>query len=103
MAALLTPSQIAAEWGCTPEHVQRLCKRGELRAMKLGKRGWRIAPADLEAFEIHHMQEPEAAPELNIPRKSRAARPSQPPAVKLDGGYIPVFKGKVPWRREVLL
>lgn len=47
-----TPAEVAERWQCTPEHVQRLCARGELRAMKLGRRGWRIPMDAVEAYEL---------------------------------------------------
>lgn len=97
----LTPADLAVRWGCSPEHIQRLCKRGELRAMKLGRRGWRIAPSDAEAFEAHHINEPESAPELTI-RPTLAARQPQAPVIDLAGVYAPVVRGPVPWRREIV-
>lgn len=99
--SFLTPAEVAVKWGCSPEHVQRLAKRGELRAMKLGRKGWRIAPEAVADFEVRHANEPDSAPELSIPRQP-STQASHAPAVELDGGYALVFKGPVPWRSEVL-
>jgi hypothetical protein len=58
--------------------------------MRIGQDAWRIAIADVEAFEIHHANEPESAPELTPP--VREVRQS----ISLDGftlpkGYEPCF------------
>ena len=68
--------------------------------MKLGRRGWRIPLASVEAYEARHTTEPESAPELSIPR--RATPPVRETAADLAGRYEPVFRGPVPWRLEVI-
>ena len=47
----LTPDQVAAIWGCSPNHVRNLIHRGELRAFRLGKRLFRIPAEALEEYE----------------------------------------------------
>jgi excisionase family DNA binding protein len=47
----LTPRQVAERWGCSPRHVRRLCRSGELRAMRLGQDAWRISMEAVETFE----------------------------------------------------
>lgn len=82
MAEYLTPQQVAERWQCSPEHVTRLCRRRELAAMLLGRKGWRIKPESVAAYEMRQANEPEAAPELT----TLAARPAPVAApIALDG------------------
>lgn len=106
-ASYLTPQQLAERWSCDETTVQKLCRTGELRAMRLG-RAWRIAVAEVERFEddateracdeamaAHAATEPvEMAP--------RAKQAWHRAAVELDGEYVPVVKGVVPWRSSVI-
>ena len=46
-----TPETLAAVWGCSPNHIRNLVRRGELRAFRLGPRLIRIPAAAVEEFE----------------------------------------------------
>lgn len=59
-----TVKQVAERWACSTAHVTRLCRRGELRAMRVGVRGWRISAEAVEAYRAKQMNAPETAPEL---------------------------------------
>ena len=51
MDRLLTPHQVADACQLSPRTVSRAIERGELRASKLAVRGgWRIVPADVDAW-----------------------------------------------------
>lgn len=104
MPTFLTPKDVAARWGCHPNHVGRLCASGQLRAMKLGSRGWRISPEALAEYEARQTTAP--ADELKAARVARAITKALGvgPAVDLgaDATYDAVFAGPVPWRSEVI-
>ena len=56
-----TPDQVAAIWGCSPNHVRNLINQGELQAFRLGKRLLRIPAEAVDEFEqrqIESMSEP---------------------------------------------
>lgn len=53
-----TPDQVAAIWGCSPNHVRNLIHRGELRAFRLGARLFRIPADAIEEFEKNQMIAP---------------------------------------------
>jgi excisionase family DNA binding protein len=61
MALFLTPREVAARWGCSARHVQELAQAGRLQAMRLGRRGWRIPVAAVEAYEAGHTTACESA------------------------------------------
>lgn len=61
MGGLLRSSDVARRWNCTPDHVQRLARRRELRALRLGS-DWRFSLADVEAYEAAHTSGPASAP-----------------------------------------
>jgi len=56
---------VAERWGCTPNHVRNLIKRGELRAFRLGERLLRIPAEALDGFEQKSLVEPPPAPTLS--------------------------------------
>lgn len=90
MALYMTPREVAERWRCSPRQVRRLCADGDLRAMRLGIENWRIAVADVEAYEAARTTAP--APKRQTMRP--AAAPTPP--VVLDGftlpeGYEPRF------------
>lgn len=90
MSALyLTPQQVAERWGFSDEHVQRLCRRGELRAMRSG-RSWRISLDAVTAYETRHTNEPEAAPEM-APALEAPRRATSVGGIELPADYEPVF------------
>lgn len=105
MAAFLTPREVAERWGCHPNHVGRLCASGQLRAMKLGRRGWRIIPEALAEYEARQTTAPEAD-DLKAARVARSISKALGVSTALDLGadveYDPVFSGPVPWRSEVI-
>lgn len=46
-----TPEQVAAIYGCSPNHIRNLVKRNQLRAFRLGARLIRIPAGALEEYE----------------------------------------------------
>src|SRR5688572_25734705 len=94
MATFLTSRQVAERWECSPRQVQRLCASGGLRAMQLGVQSWRIALADVEAYERAHTTA--ATDVAKAPAPAPASREEVRPPVSIDGfalpdGYEPVF------------
>ena len=72
VAPYLTPPQIGEQYGVDPAKVLGWIRRGELRAMNVattigGRPRYRIAPADLAAFEAARSAGP-------TPRVSRRRR-----------------------------
>lgn len=94
MSAMLRPSDLAAQWQCSAGHVRKLCRTGQLRAMRLGS-DWRISPEAAAAYEAANTNERRAMPcgsvtAISSRRTAGAALP--------DGDYVPVFGGAVSWR-----
>lgn len=94
----LTPAIIAARWDCSAAHVRRLCASGELIALKIGERGWRITTEALAAYEATH---------TNAAATAASVAPRELPQIPLSAVYssvtpTPIFKGVVPWRVEVV-
>src|SRR6266436_4710151 len=46
-----SPARLAERWECTPEHIMKLCRAGDLRAFKLGPKLWRIPVSEVERWE----------------------------------------------------
>ena len=74
-ATYWTPPAIAKRLGISPEKVLTWIARGELRAVNVadkmeGRPRWRIAPADLAAFEAGRAARPVIAPKR---RRKQAA------------------------------
>lgn len=99
MSTFLTADAVAERWQCSPEHVTRMARSRQLRAMKSG-RIWRFRLKDVEAYEAAHTSDAES----ETPQGSGLTRAyaSQRPAIELSGTYAPVVKGPVPWRSEVI-
>jgi excisionase family DNA binding protein len=98
----MTADDVAARWRCSPEHVTRLARSRQLRAMKSG-RIWRFRAEDVEAYERAHTSDPEADVDYRTARRLGCSTTTNlPPAVALAGDYAPVVKGPVPWRTEVI-
>ena len=98
MAAMLRPSDLAAIWQCSAGHIRKLCRTGELRAMRLGS-DWRISPeaaADFEAANTNEgrTQPCDVATAAGTKRTVGAALP--------EGDYVPVFGGAVAWRTSIV-
>lgn len=56
----LTVEEVAQRIGVTEETVRRWLRTKQLRGYRAGRRsGWRIRPADLEAFIVARMNMPE--------------------------------------------
>ena len=87
MAGMLTPADVAKQWACSPEHVQRLCARGELAALRLG-RHWRISEQAVAAYEARHTATPTTADETPKPEASRRQE-VQPGATAVAGLSLP--------------
>lgn len=105
MALYLTAGEVAVRWGCSTSTVQRMCADGRLAAMRLGLNKWRIALAVVEAYERAHTAAGEASADqapVTVCRPSRRADSPPPPAVDLDGEYVPIVRGPVPWRDSVI-
>lgn len=100
MATFLTAADVALRWQCSEEHVTRLARSRQLRAMKSG-RLWRFREADLEVYEAAHTSEPAPKREPTTERGARGPEPL-PAALELDGDYAAVVKGPVPWRPSVI-
>lgn len=96
MTAYLTPAIIAERWDCSAGHVRRLCASGELVALKIGDRGWRITPEALAAYEAAHTNA--------VATGEGDTHQSVPPVTltEIYGSVTPIFKGPVPWRSEVI-
>ena len=71
MSAHLSPAQAAARLGVSRWTISRALKAGELKGMRDNRGGWRIAPADLEAW---------AASRLHGVRTGADAPPAPHPA-----------------------
>jgi excisionase family DNA binding protein len=50
MTSPLTMKQVAERLGSSEKYARKLILTGQLKAFQLGKRGYRVAPADLEAW-----------------------------------------------------
>jgi excisionase family DNA binding protein len=87
--AVLTPSDVAKRWNCSPGHIRRLCRSGQLPAMRLGS-DWRIGADAVAAYWQAHMNRPE--PEPSPVSEPEPVAPA--PSVAVGGlpeGYSPVF------------
>lgn len=62
-----TPDQVAAVWGCSPNHVRNLIHRGELRAFRLGQRLFRIPADAIEEYERQQMTGPAVTVQATTP------------------------------------
>jgi excisionase family DNA binding protein len=91
MAAFLTPAEIAERWGRSPEHVQRLCASGQLGALKTGRRGWRISPEALAAYEAARTTGSVSRASSEGRKPERAPVRTAPPIGPLPDGYEPRF------------
>lgn len=94
MTVFLTPAQVAARWHVHPATVRALCRRRQLRAMRVGDT-WRISVADVQAYEQRHTTETEAE------QARTAARVRTYPTTTVTavaGEYALVVPGDVPWR-----
>lgn len=99
-ATILTARQVADRWQCSPQHVGRLAKRGELHPLRVVGSHYRFTLAEIEAFEARMATAPESAPEI-APLPSRPARAKKTqPVGGMDG--LAVIRGPVPWRSEVI-
>lgn len=85
MASLMTAAQVAERWACSPSHVKRLARSGQLRAVRIGNI-WRFRLESVEAYEAGATSGP-AAVEPAAP----AARPALAVVDSLPADYSPVF------------
>lgn len=97
--AALKPSQVAALWACSAGQVRKLCRTGQLRAMRLGS-DWRISQEAVSDFEAAHTTSAPAQQTTSVTAITVA--PSYRPAVEIGGEYEPIVSGSVPWRSSVL-
>lgn len=91
---MLTPQQVAAQWSCSDETVRRLCRSGQLRAMRLGD-SWRIPSEALIEYRQRHTVSADAV-EAASPSASQPQPATSPaalgPLTDLPADYEPVFK-----------
>ena len=59
MPQILTPEEVATYLRVAPETVRRLCRLGQIPALKLGRQ-WRIKADELETYLRQRHKEPEA-------------------------------------------
>jgi hypothetical protein len=50
----LSPKAISLLEDCSPRHITQEIRRGNMRAYKIGKRGYRVTPADYAAWRALH-------------------------------------------------
>jgi len=100
MAGLLTASDLAARWGCSPSTVNRMARNRVLPALKRG-RDWRFSPEAVAAYETRHTTSV-AAEQTPDGGGYRAAPTPMRPAANLDGEYALIVPGPVPWRAEIV-
>lgn len=88
----MTAAEAARRLECSPRYIRLLCERGELPAWKIGRSGWRIAEASVEALRTKLSNAPDTAPEL-IPVRTAQRTEAQPAtgAAVLPAGYRPIF------------
>ena len=101
MAGRISAAVVAERLGVSERTVLRMAERREIRALRVGRR-WSFDPADVEAFEARHTSEAASERPETGATAPTPIRPSHTPAVALDGPYIPVARGEVPWRQEVI-
>lgn len=100
----LTPRQLAERWAISERSALRMAESGKLRALRVG-RLWRFPLDAVAAYEAEHTAASHQAAQETASTTTvapRARRSDQAPAVALEGGYAPVFRGPVPWRPEVI-
>lgn len=92
MAGLMTASDVARRWSCTPDHVARLARHRKLRAMRLGS-DWRFSLADVEAYEAAHTTGPVLVPAAAaLPEMARAGQAALARTIGgLPDDYEPVY------------
>jgi excisionase family DNA binding protein len=89
-----TPEELAALWKCSPRTVRDRCQRGEIRAFRVGDL-WRI-PADAVAeYEARQANRQPATPTVSPLSQTYTS-------ADMDGEYVPIVPGVVPWRTEVV-
>lgn len=96
MAAHLTPRDVAQQWQCHPDTVTKLCRRGLLRALRIGT-AWRITPEAVAEYEARHTSEPTAAPTPatnGVAVRQTVSHLSALPELPAD--YVPVFGDQWP-------
>jgi excisionase family DNA binding protein len=83
--AYLTPRQLATQWQCSASHVRRLCRRGELQAMRLGS-DWRISAEAAAAYEAAHTTR---RPDVTFDVTVRKTGTHTAYGFEFDGGALP--------------
>lgn len=93
VSLFMTPREAAERWGCTAGFVRKLCRSGELPAMRLGLEAWRISLAAVEAYERRHTSEATeaAAPSPNQEIRSVGEILTTSLGFELPADYRPVF------------
>lgn len=73
-----TPETLAQRWGCTPRHVQKLCREDRLGHFKVG-RLLRIPPGAVIAFEAEEARHGRSGPDAGRAAAPGASRlPARP-------------------------
>lgn len=83
----LSAADVARRWAVSARSVTRLCARGDLPALRVGLKPWRIAEAALEAYERDHTRAP-AVPERPAPGEVSTTTAG---GFVLPADYAPVF------------
>jgi excisionase family DNA binding protein len=97
VSATLTPEDVATAWKVHPKTVQRLCAAGKLRAFRVGDL-WRIPAKAVAEYEAGPAATEKASGDApSVP----ATRRETPVEIETEI-YIPIAKGPVPWRSEVI-
>ena len=81
-----SPETLAERWGCTPSHVRKMVRRGDLRAFRLGGKLLRIPAVEVERIEAMDPCEDETeAQESHGSPNSEAATPSSGTTIEANG------------------
>ena len=97
MASFITARQLSERWGCSPQHVRRLCAAGSLRAMRLGldasRDAWRISEEAIAEYELAHTSHPAVKQPDRAPSRLSPPGPTGTAAIlgPLPDGYEPRF------------
>ncbi|WP_370880000.1 helix-turn-helix domain-containing protein [Labrys monachus] len=82
-----TPETLAERWGCTPNHVRALIKRGELCAFRIGPRLLRIPVDAVKQFEEKNTTQAAVSRPASLP-------PDEPIILTLTPGALALSKSR---------
>lgn len=84
---IMTPREVAAEWGCSEKHVRNMVNRGELRHFRLGGKLLRIPRSAIEEAECAMM----VSPTQSDASKGSASSPSGAPSTASGSANVTVL------------